>query len=105
MGVVNFLALTVPRFIQRESTTGADACVNNLRLIDGIKQQWAIEQHKATNDVPTWNDLQSYFPFSVLNSPFWTNGMLVCPGGGTYTIGAVSAPPTCSIGGPQHTLQ
>src|SRR5438552_7205215 len=31
----------------------ANACINNLRQIDGAKQQWALEHSKAATPVPT----------------------------------------------------
>lgn len=61
-------------------------CINNLRQIDGSTQQWAIENHKDMNAVPTWNDILPY-----MKSP------PKCPSGGTYTLGSVSRMPTCSI--------
>ena len=66
------------------------ACFNNLRNIDTGEQVWAMENHKTTNDTPTWTDLQS-----CLRS---TN--FVCPAGGTYSLAKIGEPPTCSI--PQH---
>jgi len=36
------------------------ACFHNLRQIDGAEEQWALENHKTTNDTPTWTDLQGY---------------------------------------------
>ena len=69
-----------------------DACINNLRQIDGAKQQWMLEQHKTTNDVPTWDDLRDYIGQSGTTGP-----VLTCPAGGTYTIGRVGEKPTCSI--------
>ena len=68
-----------------------DACIVNLRMIDGAKQQWALENKKTAADVPTAADL----------APFFTN-QIVCPGGGTYTINAVGVPPACTV--PGHTL-
>jgi hypothetical protein len=73
-------------------------CVNNLVLINGAKEQWALARGKGSNDVPTWNDLRPYFPDR------WSNGMPMCPDGGTYTIGRIGEPPSCSIGGPNHRL-
>lgn len=68
-----------------------NACINNLRQLDGAKQTWAAEERKTTNDVPTWDDLRGYMKFQ-----------LVCPQGGAYTIGRVGERPKCSI--PQHWL-
>ena len=62
-------------------------CVNYLWEIDAGKREWALEQHKTTNDTPTWEDLRPY----LKNSPY------TCPNGGIYTIGRVGEMPTCSI--------
>jgi TolA-binding protein len=72
----------------------AAACINNLRLIDGAKQQWALENNKALTDTPTWDDLRPYFRR--------TAQALSCPDGGTYSINVVTAVPTCSV--PGHAL-
>jgi len=67
-----------------------DTCMNNLRQIDSAKNAWALELGKTAADVPTEQDLLSYLPGNVFP---------VCPSGGTYTIGAVGAPPSCSVHG------
>jgi uncharacterized phage infection (PIP) family protein YhgE len=74
----------------------ANACFNNLRLLDAAKQQWALQNKKQPTDTPTMEDLRPYFgqgPNAVLP---------VCPDGGVYTLGPVSDKPTCSI--PGHVL-
>ena len=69
-----------------------DACINNLRTIDFGKRQWAMENGKTTNDVPTWEDLRPYVgDFGSKHKD------ITCPAGGTYTIGRVGEKPTCSI--------
>jgi hypothetical protein len=74
-----------------------DACVNNLRQIDGAKQTWALENHPSPNDIVTWQEIQPYLG----RGP---NGSLpVCPLGGTYILGRVGEPPKCSLGG-THSL-
>lgn len=73
-------------------------CVDNLRNIDVFKFDWANNESKGTNDVPNWEDLRPYFPAR------WSNNIPICPAGGTYTIDSVSKAPTCSIGGPSHSV-
>jgi len=68
-------------------------CINNLRLIDDAKQQWAADQAQPDSALPTVKDLLPYFK---------DNGFPECPEGGTYTLNAVNEVPTCSI--PGHTL-
>jgi regulator of replication initiation timing len=69
------------------------ACINNLRQIYAAKQEWALENNKAADAIPTAQDLLPYFKDGTFP---------VCPSGGTYTIGAVGEVPTCSI--PGHVL-
>jgi hypothetical protein len=79
------------------ATAAKDECINNLRLIDGAKQEWALELGKRATDTPSWSDIQPYFG----RGP---NGAIPkCPLGGTYTIGTVGAKPECSIAG--HVLE
>jgi hypothetical protein len=81
---------------QAQKAQNDNACINNLRLIDAAKQQWALEYKKQTTDTPTMDDLRPY----IGRGP---NGELpVCPDGGTYTIGTVGEKPTCS--NPAHVL-
>jgi chromosome segregation ATPase len=70
-----------------------NACINNLRQIDAAKQQWALENDKTADAIPSAQDLLPYL--SNLVFP-------VCPSGGTYMINAVGVPPTCSV--PGHVL-
>src|SRR5438445_325869 len=72
-------------------------CVDNLRNIQICKELWAANKSKTTNDIPTWDDLQVFFPDR------WSNSIPVCPAGGSYKINRVGDQPTCSIGGPEHS--
>jgi septal ring factor EnvC (AmiA/AmiB activator) len=78
----------------KQNSAVVSTCINNLRLLQAAKQQWALEQHKTPDAVPTPQDLTPYFPNNMLPD---------CPGGGHYTLNAVNAAPTCSI--PGHVLQ
>ncbi len=73
-----------------------DSCINNLRQIDGAKQQWALETQARGDSVPNWNDIKPYLGRGA------GNVVLRCKKGGYYTIGAVSNAPTCSVKG--HAL-
>ncbi len=94
VAVVGMLsAIAIPNFVKARATSQQNACINNLRQIDGAKNQWALEKGKKAGDVPTKEDL---LPFLRQ----WP----VCPAGGTYTIGAVGEPPTCSLANLGHKL-
>src|SRR5436190_10135121 len=53
-------AIAIPNFVRARQTSQTNACINNLRLIDGAKQQWALENKKASTDTPTGANLQVY---------------------------------------------
>jgi general secretion pathway protein G len=99
ISVVVLLALVIPNFIRARKSTATNACVNNLRQIEAAKWQWAIENKKTTNDIPTWNDVRPYTGHGAEGE------ILHCPAGGQYVIGRVGDPPKCSIGGEDHTLK
>jgi hypothetical protein len=84
---------------ERRSAKISD-CVLNLEKIQACKELWANNEGKNTNAVPTWSDLSPYFP-----DPKWSNSIPTCPNGGTYKIGRVGEPPSCSIGGPGHSTR
>jgi chromosome segregation ATPase len=79
--------------VQQQQNAPLLACINNLRQIDGAKQQWALENRKPANAVPTAQDVAPYLRGGVLPA---------CPAGGQYTLNSLSAVPTCSI--PGHVL-
>jgi hypothetical protein len=67
-----------------------------LKLIDGAKQQWALEYKKRTTDTPTEEELWPYLSKGA-------NGEYSgCPDGGVYNVHSMGEAPTCSI--PGHVL-
>ncbi len=71
-----------------------NACIANLKQIDGAIQRWALENRKVANS-PV--DLRGFLPYLQ-------GSMLpLCPSGGAYRPGpSVSAVPNCTI--PGHAL-
>jgi len=87
-------ANTAPETATESSAVAVlNACINNLRQIDAAKQQWALENDRPANAVPTAADLLPYFRDGLFPA---------CPAGGLYSLNAVGLPPTCSI--PGHAL-
>ena len=37
-------AIAIPNFVKARETSRTNACINNLRQIEGAKQQWAFEE-------------------------------------------------------------
>jgi hypothetical protein len=93
--VLNWTTKTI---IRARTTRAMNACVNNLRQIQGTKEQWGIDHQMPANAIPTWADIQPYLG----RGPDGT--LPHCPDGGVYIIGRVNEAPKCSIGGPSHTL-
>src|ERR1700716_4110760 len=80
-------AIAIPNFVRSRNTAQQNACINNLRQIDGGKQQWALEQKKTDTDTPTSDDVKVYIKNSIFPR---------CPSSGTYTLAAVNTDPSCS---------
>src|SRR5215468_8244239 len=90
-------AIAIPNFIRARTTAQKNACINNLRQIDGAEQQWALETRQSAAAVPQYTDISSYLKNSV-----------TCPAGGSaatfalsYSLVAVGGPtkPACLISG------
>jgi hypothetical protein len=86
------VAIVIPTFLRASLSKASNACINNLRLIQSAKEQWALEQRKVGSDTPAFSDLQPYFGYGPMGE------FPKCPSGGKYTVGRVDEDPTCSIG-------
>jgi prepilin-type N-terminal cleavage/methylation domain-containing protein len=97
-------AIAIPNFVKARATSQQNACINNLRLIDSAKQQWALEQKKQGTDSPQGTDLQPYLGRG-------SNGELPsCPVdpqnafSTSYAQGIIGTPPICQIVSTSHVL-
>jgi prepilin-type N-terminal cleavage/methylation domain-containing protein len=82
-------AIAIPNFVKARTTSQMNACINNLRQIDGAIQQWALENKKEPDAAVTEADITPYLKNQV-----------VCPAGGTtfadsYQVTDVASAPTC----------
>lgn len=82
-------AIGIPNFVRARQSAQTDACINNLRVIDQAKQQWALEKGQLSSAIPLTSDITIYFGRGVSTMPME-------PVGGSYNILAVNTPPTCS---------
>ena len=91
-------AIAIPNFVRARQTSQMNACINNLRLIDGAKQQWALEAKKSSTDTPTEAQIAPYLGRGAGVAPS-------CPVDSantfatSYTMGDVQTTPTCQIAG------
>ena len=87
-------AIAIPNFIKAREASQKNACINNLRQIEGAKATWALENKKVGSDVPGDSDL--------FGATVYIREKPACPANGTYGLLAVDTKATCSIAG--HTL-
>ena len=93
-------AIAIPNFVRARTTSQMNACINNLRQVDGAKQQWALETKQSTNATPAYTEISPYLKSAV-----------ICPAGGagasfssSYTINDVGTRPACQILPATHLL-
>lgn len=61
VAIIGLLAsLAIPNVLRARSRAQEKTCMDNLRQIDGAKQQWALENHAASTDTPTAAQVQPY---------------------------------------------
>jgi prepilin-type N-terminal cleavage/methylation domain-containing protein len=94
-------AIAIPNFVQARKTSQTNACINNLRQLDGAKQQWALENGQLPTATPTAAQLQVFLGRGTQGSltnmacPLTPQANLAVGGQGSYTIGTVGTPPQC----------
>jgi len=100
-------AIAIPNFVRAREAAQANACINNLRQIDGAKQQWALETRQATNATPGIGDITPYLGRGVAAAT-----AIACPAMGTtatlatsYTINNIATAPQCNSKVDTHILQ
>ena len=82
-------AIAIPNFVKARQSAQTNACINNMRVIDGSKQQWGLEKGMSPTATPVSSDLVPYLGRSGAVMP-------TCPIGSTaYTINALTNSPTC----------
>jgi prepilin-type N-terminal cleavage/methylation domain-containing protein len=83
-------AIAIPNFVKARTTAQKNACIANLKQIDGANQQWALENKKTDSDTVDATGSVTYLKGGAAPT---------CPAGGSYTIAVVvSNPPTCNLG-------
>ena len=90
-------AIAIPNFVRARLTSQQNACINNLRQIDGAKQTWALENNVKPTIVPSGINIQPYMGRG-------SSGQLpFCPSDSTgnfvtsYILNDLQSPPQCLI--------
>jgi len=98
-------AIAVPSFLRARKRSQATSALETARLIDGAKDQYAIENGKSSITTPNWSDLTVYVktgsslyialsangnPVDALNNPFTMNNIDKPPQISTLTEASLS---------------
>ena len=75
-------AIAIPNFVKARNTAQANACISNMKQVDGGIQQWALEKGKKDSDAPVSAEVAEYVK---------GRKMPTCPSGGDYALGATVA--------------
>jgi prepilin-type N-terminal cleavage/methylation domain-containing protein len=87
-------AIAVPNFVKARTTSQLDACLNNLRQIDGAAQTYALENNKQPSMAYTLSDIKVYIHLDA------SGNLPTCPANGSYGPGLTfGVPPFCTIHG------
>jgi prepilin-type N-terminal cleavage/methylation domain-containing protein len=95
-------AMAIPNFVRARETAQTDACINNLRVIDEAKQQWALETGQLASATPVKSDIIPYLGRAGTTMP-------TCPIGSTaYIINTLAVVPACNnatpVGGAHYAV-
>jgi prepilin-type N-terminal cleavage/methylation domain-containing protein len=100
VAIIGLLAtIATPTWVRARTTSQTNTCVNNLRQIEGAKQQWALETKQATNALPTYAEISAYLKNSVSCPTSATDTSF----SGSYEVNNVSTPAACKIV-PTHVM-
>jgi len=96
-------AIAIPNLVRSRTTSQTNTCIDNIRMIDASKQQWALENGAVATTVPQATDLQPYMGRG--------NGELpICPidpqqsFATSYLINNCQTTPVCQISPSTHFL-
>jgi prepilin-type N-terminal cleavage/methylation domain-containing protein len=96
-------AIAIPNYVRARVTSQTNLCIDNLRMLDEIKQQWALEHGAGPTALPAGTDVQPYLgrgngelPFCPIDpqSSFATS----------YTLQNCQMSPTCQVAPTIHIL-
>jgi prepilin-type N-terminal cleavage/methylation domain-containing protein len=96
-------AIAIPNFVRARTTSQQNLCIENLRSIDGAKQQWALEHGASGTTTPLGTDIQPYMGSGSGELPY-------CPTdpaaafASSYTVNTCQSTPTCNIVPTTHIL-
>ena len=93
-------AIAIPNFVKSREAARKNTCINNLRMIDGAKQIYALEGHTSVGYVPTESNIAPYLGRAGMTvHTTLASANVFCPDQPTiaYAINNVGAKPSCTF--------
>ena len=87
-------AIAIPNFIKARQTAEKQACIANLKLIQGATLVWALDGNKAGTDTPVTSDL----------TPNYVKSWPKCKGTAYAVAANVDTDPVCPNAVSGHNL-
>jgi prepilin-type N-terminal cleavage/methylation domain-containing protein len=84
-------AIAIPSFVKARNTSQQNACLNNLRQIDGGKEQAAMRYRLTDGNTLSTTSVNEYIKGNTTPE---------CPGGGNYEYKVIGSDPDCDINDP-----
>jgi prepilin-type N-terminal cleavage/methylation domain-containing protein len=81
-------AIAIPSFVKARNTSQQNACINNLRIVDAGKEQYAMAARLTDGNTINTDSVNEYVKGGT--TP-------ICPGGGTYAYENIGSQPECTI--------
>ena len=97
-------AIAIPNFVRARTTSQQNACINNLRQIDGAKQQWALETKAAPTAAPVLSHIQPYLGRGTNGTEPFCPADSAAKFTSSYAMGDLQTAPTCKINATAHIL-
>jgi len=101
-GVGLFLTagMVIPCMVPARPMAQKNACIQNLRLIEGAKEAWALDQKMEAGAVASETDL-----VAREGGRGYLRAEPKCPAGGVYHFGTAGTKATCSLAEKGHRLE
>jgi Mg-chelatase subunit ChlD len=87
-------AIAVPNFVKTRETSAKNTVINNLRLVDGAKQTWALEANASASAIPQAAEIA---PYLGRGGNVDTNLSSITFAGETYVMGKVTEVPAIEM--------
>ena len=90
-------AIAIPNFVHARTNSQLNACIYNLRQIDGAKQNWGLDNKVLPTTAPADSNIQVYMGRGS------DGGLPFCPADATatfdnsYVINPMGSAPTCKV--------